>query len=230
MVAGAKRIIVLSKNVAGRHHLKAGRTFVGILSDASPCHPSLSSIANSNPDVKCEEICVCCHKVLRRVSEFRRHTETHRDVGKTKATYISQMCDELRERVANELGFAERRSKKRVHEEEYTDSRTLGPQRTRLHAVDMTIMDEHGFQLANGIDPLQPVPLSTQSATVLNLSDVAEPVATGGFPHMSTEVYPESIERSTAAPDIIFDAPINSILNFPQWFGYMQAEAGDMGR
>jgi hypothetical protein len=50
------------------------------------------------------------------------------------------------------------------------------------------------------------------------LSNVAEPVATGGFPNMSIEAfYPESVEGLTAAlDDINFDAPINGIINFPE--------------
>jgi hypothetical protein len=59
------------------------------------------------------------------------------------------------------------------------------------------------------------------------LSNVARPIATGGFPNMSTEAfYPESIEGLSAAPDDIdFDAPINGIINFPKsWIGWMQVE------
>jgi hypothetical protein len=54
------------------------------------------------------------------------------------------------------------------------------------------------------------------------LSNVAKPVATGGFLNMSTEAfYPESIKGPTAAlDDINFDAPINGIINFPKsWIG-----------
>jgi hypothetical protein len=59
------------------------------------------------------------------------------------------------------------------------------------------------------------------------LSNVAEPVAIGGFLNMLTEAfYPKSIEGPTAAlDDINFDAPINGIINFPKlWIGWMQAE------
>jgi hypothetical protein len=59
------------------------------------------------------------------------------------------------------------------------------------------------------------------------LSNVAGPIATGGFPNMSTGAfYPESIEVPSAAPDDIdFDAPINGIINFPKsWIGWMQVE------
>lgn len=163
MIAVTKRIIVLLKNATGTYYLKPDRDFGGILSNVSPCRPSLSGIVNSDADVKCEEICVCCHRVSRRVSDYIRHAERHRDVGQLKATYINQMCDELRGRAANELGLAEsggisrveRRSKKRAREGGYIDSRTSGAQKARLHVVDMTIMNELGFQLANSINPLQ---------------------------------------------------------------------------
>ena len=105
---------------------------------------------------------MCCHQVSRRVSDFLRHArERHRDVGKVKTTYINQMCDELRERAANELGLAESRhvsgvegrSKKRAREVGGTDSWTPGAQKAKLRPVDMTIMNEPDFQPANGIDP-----------------------------------------------------------------------------
>jgi hypothetical protein len=156
-----KRIFVLSKNATGTYYLKPDRDFGGILSNVSPYRTSLSSIINSNVDVKCEEICVYYHQVSRRVSDYIRHAERHRDVGQPKATYINQMCDELRGLAANELGLTEsgrlsrvkRRSKKRAREGEYIDSRTLGAQKARLHTVDMNIMNELCFQPTNGIDP-----------------------------------------------------------------------------
>ncbi|PVH69049.1 hypothetical protein DL98DRAFT_522401 [Cadophora sp. DSE1049] len=182
--------------------------------------------------IKCEEVCVCCHQVSKRVSDYIRHAERHRDVGGTKATYIKQMCDELRDRAANELGLAEsgllsrveRRSKKRAREEGYIDSRTSGAQKAGLHTVDMAVMNELGFQHTNDT---QAVLSSTQSATGLMPLSIAEPVATGAFPNMSTEVfYHKSIGGPTAAPDHInFDAPVNGIINFPEpWVEWMQAE------
>jgi hypothetical protein len=65
-------------------------------------------------------------------------------------------------------------------------------------------------------------------------SNVAEPVARGGFPNISTEAfYPGSIEGPTSAPDDVgFDAPINGIINWPgSWMGWIQAEntAGNIG-
>jgi hypothetical protein len=50
------------------------------------------------------------------------------------------------------------------------------------------------------------------------LSNITEPVATGGFPNILIEVfYPESIEGPTAAlDDINFNTPINGIINFPE--------------
>lgn len=96
------------------------------------------------------------------MSDFIRHAERHRDVDQLKAIYINQMCDELRGRAANELGLAEsgrlsrleRRSKKRTRDGGYIHSRTLGAQKARSYALDMNIMNELGFQPANGICPL----------------------------------------------------------------------------
>ena len=163
-----KRIIVLSKNAIETYHLKPDRDFGDILSNVSLCRPYLGSIVNSNADVKCKEVCVCCHQVSRRVSDFLRHAERHRDVCKTKTTYINQMCDELRERADNELGLAEgrhvsgveRRSKKRAREVGGTDSGTPGAQKAKLQTVDRAIINEPDFQPANGIDPPQTTSLN----------------------------------------------------------------------
>lgn len=73
------------------------------------------------------------------------------------------MCDELRGRAANELGLVEsgclsrveRRSKKRARDGGYIHSRTSGAQKARSYTLDMNIMNELGFQPANGICPLQ---------------------------------------------------------------------------
>lgn len=45
------------------------------------------------------------------MSEYIRHADEHKDAGDTKMTYISKTCDELRERVAEELdcSLAQRR-------------------------------------------------------------------------------------------------------------------------
>jgi hypothetical protein len=65
-------------------------------------------------------------------------------------------------------------------------------------------------------------------------SNVAEPVASGGFPNISTQTFfPGSIEGPTSVPDDIgFDAPINGIINWPgSWMGWTQTEnaAGNIG-
>jgi hypothetical protein len=59
------------------------------------------------------------------------------------------------------------------------------------------------------------------------LSNVGKPVATGGSPNMSAEAfYLESIEGpTTSLNDINFDAPVNSVINFPElWIEWMQTE------
>lgn len=47
------------------YYFKLDRDFGGILSNVYPYYPSLSSIINSNIDVKYEEIYMCYYKVLR---------------------------------------------------------------------------------------------------------------------------------------------------------------------
>jgi hypothetical protein len=50
------------------------------------------------------------------------------------------------------------------------------------------------------------------------LSNITEPIATGGFPNILIEVfYPESIKGLiTALDNINFNTPINGIINFPE--------------
>jgi hypothetical protein len=198
-----------------------------------------SGIANLNADVKCEEVCVCCQHVSRRARDYIRHAERHQDVSMVKTTYISQMCDELSKRAADELDLAERLSNieggnKRAREVRDVGSRTSGVQGVKLHRVGVT--NELDFQPANGIRQDAHTAVSfTQSATALMPpSNVAEHTARAGFSNISTEAfYPRSIAGPTSAlDDIDFDAPIFGIINWPgPWTGWTQAEntAGNIG-
>jgi hypothetical protein len=166
MVALVKHIIVLSKIAIETNHSKPDRGFGGILSNVGLCLPPSSEILNFGADVQCEEVCVCCRHVSRRVRDYIRHAERHQDVGMIKTTYINQMCDELRKRAADELDLAEgerlprvERSNKRARDVGDVGSRTSGVQNAKLHKVG--IMDELGFQPANGIHPLEMSSLSS---------------------------------------------------------------------
>jgi hypothetical protein len=109
------------------------------------------------------------------------------------ATYINQMCDELRGRAANELYLAEsgrlsrveRRSKKKAREGGYIDPRIPGAQKARLHVVDMAIMNEL-FQLANGIVPLQNSSLDSQQTRYTSSSPLC---AVGHSTYASLKCY-----------------------------------------
>jgi hypothetical protein len=166
MIAVVKHIIVLSKIAIETNHSKLDRGFGGILSNVGLYLPPPSGIVNFDADVKCEEVCVCCQHVSRRARDYIRHAERHQDVGTIKTTYINQMCDELRKRAADELDLAEggrlsrvERSNKRAREVRDVGSKTSGVQSAKLHSVG--IMNELGFQPANGIDPLEMSSLSS---------------------------------------------------------------------
>ena len=120
-----------------------------------------------NADVSCEEVCVCCFKVFRLASEYVRHSDSHKDAGETKMTYMRKMCDELKERVARELdhSLAEGKtllgsivsgSNKRASWAAGLDAKTSGAQRVKLSEVDITTADHSHLQYVNGIDLLQP--------------------------------------------------------------------------
>ena len=162
-----KHTSVLSKNAIEAHHSKPGRIFEGILSNVSLLSSYLSGIVHFNVDVKCEEVCVCCQHVSRRVRDFIRHAERHQDISTIKATYISNMCDELRKRAADELELAEKghvsrleRNNKRAREVGDVGSKATGTLRTKLHTV--SIVNE--TEPANGINPLEMPSLSLHKA------------------------------------------------------------------
>lgn len=97
---------------------------------------------------------MCCQHVSRRARDYIRHAERHKDVGMIKATYINQMCDELRQRASDELDLAIRlsdveRGNKRAREMGDVGSRTSGVQRAKFQRVAAT--NELDFQPANGI-------------------------------------------------------------------------------
>lgn len=156
-----KHTVVIWKNALRTYHSKPDRDFNSILSNMSPCLSFVSEKVNLNADVKCEEVCVCCHQVLRWVSNYIRHTKQHWNTGKTKVTYINQMCDELHNQAVNELAavesehfsHVEKKSKKRACEVKDVQSRISEVQSVKLYRVD--IMNELNFQSVNDIDPLQ---------------------------------------------------------------------------
>lgn len=134
-----------------------------LLSNEQPPRP-ITQVSNAfSADVKCDEVCVCCHQVLRRVSEYIRHSKRHGQAGQTKTTYMSQMCNELHDRAANELRLAEnerlssveKRSKKRAREVEGIDSWTSGAQRAKSDGVGMMTTTYAQFLHVNGTGAFQ---------------------------------------------------------------------------
>ncbi|KAI8710400.1 hypothetical protein NCS52_01576600 [Fusarium sp. LHS14.1] len=204
-----------------------------LLSNEQPPRP-ITQVSNAfSADVKCDEVCVCCHQVLRRVSEYIRHSKRHGQAGQTKTTYMSQMCNELHDRAANELKFAEN--------ERLSSVEKRRAQRVKSDGVGMMTTTYAQFLHVNGTPAVLPSAQSSTSAqptistqSALPFPKVVESVAINGFTNMGTGVFhPESIEGSSGAlDDMNFDAPVNGIINFPEpWVGWMPEEpgTGDVG-
>jgi hypothetical protein len=46
---------------------------------------------------------VCCRQVFKRVRDFVRDADRHKDIGETKRVYMNKMCNELCDRADEEL-------------------------------------------------------------------------------------------------------------------------------
>lgn len=66
-----------------------------------------TELSNLLTDVKCDEICVCCRQVFKRVRDFVRDADRHKDTSETKRVYMNKMCNELCDRADEELAALE---------------------------------------------------------------------------------------------------------------------------
>ncbi|KJZ69324.1 hypothetical protein HIM_11282 [Hirsutella minnesotensis 3608] len=193
--------------------------------------------------VKCDEICVFCHQVFKRVRDYIRHAERHQDAQEnTKRTYINQMCEELRDMADEELESAEnscgsadpKRAKKRTSDAAGLDTLAGGARRPRHDKPETVLGKRAQFPYTNGTCPrehdyteltLQGSRIiheqssdSTQlAARLISPATGAEPV-TDCLASVPVDVLlTQSVEAATALDDFIFDAPVNGIVNFPDF-------------
>lgn len=72
-----------------RNHFRNWRDSGGISNNVSAIpSDTLHAINFSGIDVTRKEVCVCCFKVFRLVSEFIRHADRHDGAGERKQTFI----------------------------------------------------------------------------------------------------------------------------------------------
>ncbi|KAL2165723.1 hypothetical protein VTG60DRAFT_3950 [Thermothelomyces hinnuleus] len=152
--------------------------------------------------IPCEEVCVCCFKVIRRASEYIRHSREHVNISETKRRYTAQTCHELRGLVSKKLKecleeAAKTCSKKRTWEEVALDPE-MGACDARLNGVMMTASSSYL--------PINVVPLPETAPASAPLPEVARlPIQ----PHRRLE------EPISGLDDDAFD-PASTYLNFPQ--------------
>ncbi|KAL4780118.1 hypothetical protein BJX76DRAFT_58895 [Aspergillus varians] len=182
-------------------------------------------------DVACEEVCVCCFKVFRLVSEFIRHADRHDGAGERKRAFINKTCDELREQSDKQLALATSQcrsgvvvGKKRAWDVAALGSEISGAQ-AEFDRIGMTSLDQPHRQInEDSLDQLGSTcielsapPISMQSPISLpRLAVMDKPVNSSSSPNMSTEeVYLYPGEGQTQGLDLLqdFDAPILQIMN-----------------
>jgi hypothetical protein len=93
------------KSATGTYHSPNDKDLYGTLQNVK-YHRSLDTqIANNalSADVRCKEVCVYCFEVFTLASQYIAHADTHRDADMTKNSYTRQICDRLRQNVAESL-------------------------------------------------------------------------------------------------------------------------------
>jgi len=187
--------------------------------------------------VRCKEVCVYCFEVFTLASQYIAHADTHRDADMTKNSYTRQICDRLRQNVAESLDNCQLKgiqTKKRTREL----AGTQGARRVKakLDVVDaITNSSPSHFPSFIGINSLpsdeasiQPVPASAPLFTV------AEPAASDvSFVGISGQsLHPNSIGTSARVPietlDESYGAPIFWALTYPSNYVAEQFR-GEMG-
>ncbi|KAE8396928.1 hypothetical protein BDV37DRAFT_88466 [Aspergillus pseudonomiae] len=182
--------------------------------------------------VTCEEVCVCCFKVFRLVSEFIRHADRHDGACDRKRAFIKKTCDELREQSDKQLALAMSHcgsgvvvGKKRSWEMTGLGTDISGA-RGEFHRIGMMALDQNLRQINEGDSLRQlgsartelPAPLIPMQSprTLPRLATIADSVHPSSPPNVSTEeIYFNYGEGQTQGLDLLqdFDAPILQIMN-----------------
>ena len=177
---------------------------------------------------------------MKRVRNFIRHTERHKSAAGTKLTYMNKICEELRDRASEELEDLENRrlnsdsaSTKRTCDIAELDNHSVGSQRRKRDGSGQT-RDNLQSSSANGVYPLKSilgqagvaeggVLVQEQSASNQLAANVV-PLAMGtdrvanALESMTDVLAANSgLESTGILGDLDFDAPVNCILNFPDF-------------
>lgn len=118
MISPPTSFVTHTKSATGTYHLPNDKNLYGTLQNVN-YHRSLDTrIANNalSADVRCKEVCVYCFEVFTLASQYIAHADTHRDADMTKNSYTRQICDRLRQNVAESLDNCQLKGVKRTRE------------------------------------------------------------------------------------------------------------------
>lgn len=174
--------------------------------------------------------------------DYIRHAERHQDAQEnTKRTYINQMCEELRGMADEELESAEdicgsvdpKRTQKRTSDAAGLDTQAGGAKRPRHDKSETVIETRAQCPYTNGkcsredgsteLTLQGPPILHEQSSDSTQLAATLISPAAGAEPVTDLASIPvdmlltQPVEAATAFDDFIFDAPVNGIVNFPNF-------------
>jgi hypothetical protein len=105
MINPPTSIVAHTKSATGTYHFPNDKNLNGTLQNVN-YHGSLGTrIANNawGADVRCKEVCVYCFEVFTLASQYIAHADTHKDADMTKNSYTRQICDRLKQNVAESL-------------------------------------------------------------------------------------------------------------------------------
>ncbi|KAJ5938335.1 hypothetical protein N7466_001469 [Penicillium verhagenii] len=218
--------------VTEQNHFRKCRGSGGIFNSASAIFSDTLLAINFHTDVTCEEVCVCCFKVFRLVSEFVRHAAKHNGTCERKWTFIRKTSDELREKSDKQLALAMSQYSSRVvvGKKRKWDVANLGfdisGARAETDRIGMTALDKSFcyinegdslHQLHSARIELSAAPNPTQSPITLpRLAIMADPINPSSTPSMfAEEIYFNPAEGQNQGLDLLqdFDAPILQIMN-----------------
>lgn len=175
-------------------------------------------VTTTGVDISCEEVCVCCFKVFRVISEFIRHTRQHSDANQTKKSYMVKICFELRKLSDSELrrllphatrGNAKRRT---------TKGSDLTPQ-ARDDLLQLESYAEPAENYLNGGSNVLYCPASPSSTK--NRDPVCLPKSSdASLSRINQANPPVNLPTDSYQPlvdDAIYDPPLFMRLNFPEY-------------
>ncbi|TWU70394.1 hypothetical protein ED733_000117 [Metarhizium rileyi] len=178
---------------------------------------------------------------MKRVRDFIRHTERHKSAAGTKLTYMNKICEELRGRASEKLEDLENHrlnsdsaSTKRTCDIAELENHSVGSQRRKRDSSGQT-RDNLQSSSANVVHPLKSTlgqdGVAERGVLVQELLSASNQLTANVVPlPMGTDEVANALESMTDVlaanaglestgmlGDLDFYAPVNYILNFPDF-------------